>query len=212
MYLPPADVASEEEWRWLLDRVDVIEVIAPGGPDRQMPVVVPVHAVWDGTRFSCHFAANNPLWSALAESPRAMVSVHGDWTYVPAAWKAEPGQDPALGIPTSLYWSVQVEAEATVVDEPEDLASILRLLLDHFEQPGVSVADPVAAHGNRLPAIRGLRLVPSDVRAKIKVGGNQSPAVQAHIRSQLAARGRPSDARIVELMDQRGVGAAPAGL
>jgi transcriptional regulator len=206
MYIPPADAATEEEWRALLERVEVIEVIAPGGADRQLPVVAPVHAVWDGTRFTCHFAVNNPLWAALAESPRALVSVHGDWTYVPAEWKAEPGQDPSLGIPTSLYWSVQAVADATVVDEPEELAAILRVLLGHFEQPGVVVADPLAAHGNRLRAIRGLLLVPTQVQAKIKVGGSQPPAVQAQIRSHLVGRGRASDRRIVALMDERGVG------
>jgi transcriptional regulator len=208
MYIPPADAATEEEWRALLERVEVIEVIAPGGPERELPVVAPVHAVWDGTRFSCHFAVNNSVWAALEESRRALVSVHGDWTYVPAAWKAEPGQDPSLGIPTSLYWSVQAAADATVIDEPEDLASILRLILGHFEATGAEVADPLAAHGKRLRAIRGLRLVPTEVQGKIKVGGSQSPAVQAQIRSQLVSRGRPSDRQIVELMDERGVGVA----
>ena len=48
-----------------------------------------------------HLARPNPVWTALDERPVALLSVAGDWAYVPSAWKAVDDEDPALGIPTT---------------------------------------------------------------------------------------------------------------
>ena len=99
-----------------------------------------------------------------------VLSVAGDWAYIPSAWKAIGDEDPRLGIPTTYYAGVQLIGVATIVDDPDDVAVVLREQLGAL-QPDVDVADPLE-HGVKLRAIRGLRIAVDEVRAKFKYGGN----------------------------------------
>jgi len=82
---------DDEEWRsWLL-RHDFGQLIAPGD-GRDLPIVVPTHFLYDGsTSVRLHLAKPNPVWAALSERSRALLTVVDDYTYVPSAWQAAPG-------------------------------------------------------------------------------------------------------------------------
>ena len=193
MLVHPWDAAlDDDEWRsWLLAR-DFGTLIA-AGRGRDVPVVVPTHFVYDGaTTVVLHLARPNPVWPAIEENPRVLLSVIGDVAYVPSAWKAVGEEDPALGIPTSYYAAVTLECAAAVLSGDE-LAALLRVQLGHFE-PGSGVADPGEAHRRRLPAIRGLRLSVESVQAKFKYGGNADAPHRAAVADHLASRGAPGDA------------------
>ena len=97
----------------------------------------------------------------------ALLSVAGDWAYVPSAWKAIGDEDPAFGIPTTYYAAVQLSGVMTVVDDPAGKAEILRRQLATTE-PGSGVVDP-AEHARSLPGIRGLRMAISDVTGQVQV-------------------------------------------
>ncbi len=159
MYIPEVDRASEDEWSALVARADVIEIIAPG-VDRVWPVVAPVHVIWGERNFRCHFPRSNPIWEALEKDSRAMVSIHGSWSYIPGGWKAPNDSSPELGVPTSFYWSVQLHCHAYVIDDPDGIAEILGDLLSKFEESPSELADPVVAHAAKLAHIRGLHLNP----------------------------------------------------
>src|SRR6476661_3371451 len=136
---------DEHEWREALRVLDFGLLIAPGGPERELPVVVPTHFLFDGNRtIELHLARPNPVWAAFEERPRAMLTVVGDYVYVPAEVNA--GDDPTLGVPTSYYASVQAEVDVEVVDDPTAKAAILNRQLAHFEPAG-SPRVPVDAHG-----------------------------------------------------------------
>ena len=47
-----------------------------------------------------------------------MLSVAGDWAFIPSEWKAIGGEDPALGIPTTYYAAVQLKGHAEIRDDP----------------------------------------------------------------------------------------------
>ena len=72
-----------------------------------------------------HLARPNPVWKALAADPHVVLALTGDYTYVEAAWNANPGTDPAYGVPTSYYTAVQLLCRAEVVDDPDEKAAIL---------------------------------------------------------------------------------------
>jgi len=173
-------------------------LVAPGR--REVPVVVPTQYVVDdadvaGRLFPdvlLHLARPNPVWSALAESPTVVLSVAGEWAYVPAAWKAIGDEDPALGIPTTYYAAVQLIATAEILDDVDAKLAVLRAQLGVFE-PGSDVADP-SAHERKLAGIRGLRLSVREVLAKFKYGGNVDAAHRAAVADRLASRGGPGDA------------------
>jgi transcriptional regulator len=185
---------SEDEWRGFLGSRDFGELIA-SGRDRDVPVVVPTHFIYDGERsIRLHLAVPNPVWEALAENPLALVSVYGDYTYIPTGWNADPGEPVEYGVPTSYYAAVQAMVRTRAVDDPEELASILRAQLAHFQpEGGHAPVEPGNAYGKYFGAIRGIVCTIEEVRAKFKYGGNKTVEHRLRIADQLAARGSGYD-------------------
>jgi transcriptional regulator len=184
MLVHPWDAASEQEWRDVLAAQRVGTLICPTD---DLPVVVPTHYAWDGEVVLVHLARPNPALQAVAARPRVLFSVHGDWAYVPAAWKAVADEDPALGIPTSYYAAVTLTCDVQVLQD-EELLDLLRAQLARFE-PGSGAADP-EVHRRRLSGICGLRLSVVDVQAKLKYGGNADDAHRAEVAQQLERSGQ----------------------
>lgn len=181
---------SDEEWKAFLRDHDFGELIAPGR-DRDLPIAVPTHFVYDGDRtVILHLARPNPVWEALAERPRALLSVFGAYAYVAGHW--DQGE---YGVPTSYYAAVQLAGDVEVVDEPAALAAILATQLDHFQPEGMHA--PVEPGDNPYAklfgAIRGIRLTVSEVRAKFKFGMNRTAEHRRAVAERLADRGRPLD-------------------
>lgn len=162
------------------------------GRGRDVPVVVPTQYVIEAQQAILHLARPNPIWSAIEENPKVMLSIAGDWAYIPAEWKAIADEDPAMGVPTTYYAATQIIGTAQILDEPTSIAEILRLQIGEFE-PNSGIADP-ASHPNKLKAIRGLRIAIEEVRAKFKFGGNADAAHRDAVAARLLERNRGGDA------------------
>jgi transcriptional regulator len=189
---PWDEARSTDEWVAFVRAQQFGQLIA-AGRDRAVPVVVPTQfALVSPELVVLHLARPNPVWAALTENPAAMLSVAGDWAYVPAAWKAIGAEDPRMGIPTTYYAAAQLIGSVEVVDDDEAKAQILRTQLAVTE-PGSDVVDPLE-HGRRLAGIRGIRLQVAEVRAKFKYGGNVDEAHRAEVARRLAVRAGPGDA------------------
>ena len=157
-----------------------------------MPVVVPTQFVLDGDEVILHLVGKNPLLEAIEEQPRVLLSVAGDWAFIPSSWKAVGEEDPLLGIPTTYYAAVQIQGSATIVSAVGDVAAILRRQLAVI-QPGLEVADPLIAHEEQLRTIRGIRIAIEQVRAKFKYGGNVDIEHRREVVARLEQRGGPGD-------------------
>ena len=81
---------------------------------------------------------------------------------------------------------MQLTGPAQVLDDPAEVAAVLRTQLGQLE-PDSDRVDPVE-HGARLGQIRGLRLEPTEVRAKFKYGGNVDDAHRRAVAEHLADR------------------------
>ena len=196
MYTARADATlGEAEWRPFI-AANSFGHLAAAGRDRDVPVVVPTQFLLDGDVVRLHLVRANPLFGALAENPRVLLSVAGDWAFIPSAWKAIGNEDPALGIPTTYYAAVQIIGTATVHDErraPGSVASVLRQQL-HALQPDVPIADPEEAHPQKLLSILGISIAIESVAAKFKYGGNVDEAHRLAVVARLLARRGPGDA------------------
>jgi transcriptional regulator len=191
MLVHPWDATEgDEEWRAFVAAQAFGQLIA-GGRERNVPVVVPTQYVLEPDEVVLHLARPNPIWRAIDENSTVLLSVAGDWAFVPSAWKAIGDEDPALGIPTTYYAAVQLRCEATVIDDDEGKLAILRRQLEALE-PGSGHADP-AVHERKLPGIRGLRLTIGEVTGKFKYGGNVDEAHRRAVAERLASRGGPGD-------------------
>jgi transcriptional regulator len=196
MYIAPADATlGEEEWRPFVASHPFGHLVAPGDPGRDVPVVVPTQFVLEGDIVWLHLVRANPVFDALAENPRVVLSVADDWAFIPSSWKAIGEEDPALGIPTTYYGAVQLVGRATVHDartDPGAVARILRRQLATF-QPGEAVANPEEAHTAKLFGILGIEIRVESVSAKFKFGGNVDEAHRRAVVDRLRRRDGPGD-------------------
>jgi transcriptional regulator len=192
MLVHPWDSSTDEaEWRDFVVSQGFGHLIA-AGQGREIPVVVPTQFLLDGDEVLLHLARPNPVWEPIAENATVVLSVAGDWAYVPSAWKVIGDEDPSLGIPTTYYAAVQLVCDATIVDDEQGKLSVLRRQLAVLE-PELTAADP-GVHLRKLPGIRGLRLAIRDVTAKFKYGGNVDVEHRVAIAERLDERGDPGDA------------------
>ena len=191
MLIHKHDAALDDaEWRDFLKTHDFGELIVPG-KDRDLPVVVPTHFLYDGEHtVLLHLAKPNPVWDAIAERPRALLSVFGAYAYIPGHWNQDE-----YGVPTSYYAAVQLACDVATVDDPAELAAILERQLGHFQPEGKHA--PVEPGDNRygklLGSIRGIRLTVTDVRAKFKFGGNRTAQHREVVAKNLGDRGSSLD-------------------
>jgi len=182
---------SPDRWRAFLVDQGFGHFVA-AGVGRAVPVVVPTQYVLTEDEVVFHLITSNPVFEALAENPRALLSVAGDWAFIPGAWKAIGDEDPARGIPTTYYAAVQVTGECVIQSDPSEVASVLATQLASLDPAGEYV-DPME-HGARLRAIRGIRMSIDDVRAKYKYGGNVDVEHRSAVAEKLVARDGPGDA------------------
>lgn len=202
MLIHPWDAGSSDaEWVEFV-RAQGFGHLVAAGRERDVPVVVPTqYALVSPGEVVLHLARPNPVWAALVENPAVVLSVAGDWSYIPTHWKAIGDEDPRFGVPTTYYAAAQLIADATVIDDDEGKAVILRTQLNVTE-PGGGAADPIE-HGRRLAGIRGLRLAVREVRAKFKYGGNVDDAHRAEVAKHLTERGGPGDEAALQHLRRR---------
>lgn len=195
MLVHPWDAPLDDAEIWSFVRSQGFgHLIAPG--HRDVPVVVPTQFLVTESdevvpEVLLHLARPNPIWAALVERPTVLLSVAGDWAFVPSAWKAVGDEDPALGIPTTYYAAAQLVGDATVVDDDEGKLAILRAQLASYE-PAIAHADP-AVHVRRLPGIRGIRIRVREVTGKFKYGGNVDVIHRTAVAHHLGERNGPGD-------------------
>lgn len=205
MLIRPSDAArSDAEWRSFLRSHDFGQLIATR-PHENLPIVVPLHFVYEGgDEVLCHLARSNPIWPALEDRGEAMLSVIGAYSYITSTWNTPPGGSIAYGIPTSYYAAVQVRGRIEIVDDAEGIAAILNRQMAHFEPD--EPTEPVSTdndYARSLAPIRAIRLRLDEVQAKFKFGGNRSPQHQRAISEALRERGRELDIEASEMQLRR---------
>ena len=108
MLIHPWDEATRDEWQGVLAHTDFGQLVTAGHVDG-FPVVVPTHFLYDGDEtVLLHLARPNPVWRALDADPHVVLALAADYAYVEAAWNANPGTDPDVGVPTSYYTGIQL--------------------------------------------------------------------------------------------------------
>ncbi len=192
MLIRPHDDRTQDEprWRAFVEGQGFGHLVA-AGRDRDIPAVVPTQFVLEDDRVVLHLARPNPVFGYLDENSRCLLSIAGDWAYIPGSWKPVDGEDPRRGIPTTYYAAVQLICTATVSEDEESIAAVLRSQLDDLEPEGDHI-DPLD-HGATLRGIRGIVLTIDDVRAKFKFGGNVDEAHRRHVAARLTQRDEPGD-------------------
>ena len=111
-----------------------------------------------------------------------MLSVAGDWSFIPSSWKTTGDEDPRFGIPTTYYAAVQLDRPGR---DPRGARRRSPRCCAR-SSPTCNPPRPSSIRRSTAPAsqaISGLRMQITDVRAKFKYGGNVD---QAHREAVLA--------------------------
>lgn len=207
MLIHPWDAASDAEWRaWLADGHDFGQLVAVD--DDYRPLIAAVHFQFgrdadgaDVARF--HLARPNPIGAVLEKRPSVVLTVLDDYAFIPGYWRPPVGVAPEHGVPTSYYATVQLYGEATLIDDPEAKAELLRAQLAHFQPEGgqAPIAADAAPYGRMLAGIRGVELRVTEVRGKFKYGDKVGDAEQLPVAEHLRQRhaGRDVQAREQQL-------------
>ncbi|WP_327294045.1 MULTISPECIES: FMN-binding negative transcriptional regulator [unclassified Streptomyces] len=197
MFIQPWDAALDDaEWQsWIADGHD-FGILSVNGLPGQAPVVVPTHFTADGSTLLIHLARPNPVWKTVEADPNVTFTVTSDYAFIPGPWRAKPDIPPTDGVPTSYYAAVQFTGRATIIDDPEAKARLLRHQMIHFQPEGdhapIEVDQP--PYGRMLPAIRGLRLDVTEVRAKFKYDDHKPVEQRTGNARRLTERGTGLDA------------------
>ena len=131
MLIRPSDATSDEaQWRSFVHQQGFGHFAVNSV---EQPVLVPTQFVLLDDQVIFHLAKSNPVFAALEVTAKAVLSVAGDWAYIPGAWKAIDDEDPSMGVPTTYYGAVQLIGTVTVTDEPDEIAAILRTQLSELE-------------------------------------------------------------------------------
>lgn len=196
MLIQPWDAGLDtSEWQsWIAEGHDFGQLGVNGLPGRP-PTVVPTHFTSDGEHLLVHLARPNPVWEAIEHDPHVILTVIGDYAFIPGPWRAKPDIPATEGVPTSYYTAVQFTCRAHIVDDPEAKAELLRRQLAHFQPDGdhaaVAVGEP--PYGRMLSGIRGLRLEVTDVRAKFKYDDQKPVEHRTAVAEHLTERGEGLD-------------------
>ncbi|MEU7855049.1 FMN-binding negative transcriptional regulator [Nonomuraea sp. NPDC049141] len=189
MLIHPWDAGTDEQSLAYVKDHQFGHLIA-AGRGREVPVVVPTQFLLvDDRTIVLHLARPNPVWAAIGENPKVIMSVAGPWAYIPGRWRAEPGIEPELGVPTTYYSAVQLVCRAEVVTEAEGKMEILREQLDDLE-PGHG--DP-ARMPRLMSGIQGVRLAIEEIRGKFKYDGHKDDAHRERVAKGLTERAGPGD-------------------
>jgi transcriptional regulator len=140
-------------------------------------------------------ARPNPVWPEIVARPMVVLSVIGDYAYIPSTWRAKPGEPERDGVPTSYYSTVQFTCRAEIVDDPLAKADLLRRQMAHFQPEGGHgpIEADQAPYGRLLPGIRGLLLHIQTVTAKFKYDDHKPVEHRDRVSSRLQDRAAGSD-------------------
>ncbi|WP_460959566.1 FMN-binding negative transcriptional regulator [Parasphingorhabdus pacifica] len=187
---------DEAEWQsWIAEGHDFGQLTV-NGADGQPPVVVPTHFTCHGDHLLVHLARPNPVWASIERNPNVTFTVIGDYAFIPGSWRAKASTSPSDGVPTSYYTAVQFNCCASIVDDPESKAELLRRQMTHFQPDGDHA--PIAAdqppYGRMLSGIRGLHLQVTNVVAKFKYDDQKPVQHRTAVAEALTERGQRLDA------------------
>jgi transcriptional regulator len=181
---------DEEEWRsWIADGHDFGQLVAVA-PDRS-PIIVPTHFFLDGDRVLLHLARPNPICRALENDPRCVLTVTGDYAFIPGPLRVTGDTPASQGVPTSYHTSVQIRGVAEIIDDPDAKVSLLRDQMAHFQPEGGSAPlttdDP--PFGQMLSGLRGVVLSIESVTAVFKYDDQKPVEMQYSVAEHLSSHG-----------------------
>lgn len=145
-----------------------------------------------------HMARANAQWQAFNEAQEVLVIFQGPHTYVTPSWYIH---DPALSVPTWNYAVVHAYGLPRLIEDPQELYSILRESVEtfeaHFEHSWiVQPLDEFTRY--KMKGIVGFAVEITRLEGKFKLSQNRPAVDRERVIDALKKQG----SEVAELMDK----------
>ncbi len=167
-----------------------------------LPMLFRPNAGPHGTLLS-HMARANPQWNHFASRKDALAIFQGPHSYISPSWYAA-----APAVPTWNYTAVHAYGRATLIDDPQQIASLLRETIATYESPFEPPWPgelPEDYFEKMMRAIVAFEIPISRIEGKFKLGQNRSDADQHGVFRSLSNSDDPDRQALARLMTEEGI-------
>jgi len=199
MYVPTHFAPDADAVHELLSQHGAADLVT-SGPDGLEATTLPFFYDRENAVLRGHFARNNDHWRRV-DGVEALVIVRGPSSYVTPSWYASKAEHGRV-VPTWNYVVAHVHGTATVHDDTDWLARLVRQLTDHHEarRPTPWSVDDAPARfiEGQLRAIVGVEVAIRRIDAKFKLSQNRPAADIDGVVAGLREAGDDSGAAAVQ--------------
>lgn len=144
-----------------------------------------------------HMAKANPQWRNL-DGQAVMAVFSGPHAYISPSWYRQDAS-----VPTWNYVAVHVHGNCSVIDEEEELGTLLENTVRFYEPDSelLSKADE-SFYRNMMKAIVGFRIDITSVEGTAKLSQNKSTKVQQRVITNLSTSADQSAQAVAQLMQR----------
>lgn len=189
LYCPAHFTQHTLDWRWLVQRFPLAQLIMNGQGDHAVPQCYPVPVTLLGEHLFCHLARNNPLTAQLVSGQPLLLTIQGSQSYISPNYYGSAEQHQQ--VPTWHYCYGQLQVTLEWQDQPEQCREILAAQTAYFEQhqatPWQLSKLPEAKLAQMLNHIRFAKLHVQHSELKFKWAQNKSLALQQQLKQALQA-------------------------
>ncbi|MCY0892763.1 MAG: FMN-binding negative transcriptional regulator [Acidibacillus sp.] len=145
-----------------------------------------------------HMARANPQWKTM-DGQSALVVFSGPHAYISPSWYGD-----TTSVPTWNYLAVHIVGRCTVLDNHDELGSILEKTVQFYEPTSdLPSRSDQSFYQNMMRAIVGFRIDITSVEAKAKLSQNKSPIVQQRVIDHLSRSTDPDSLAVAQRMQER---------
>jgi transcriptional regulator len=147
-----------------------------------------------------HLARANPHWRQFEEQKNSLAIFAGPHSYVSPRWYDH------VNVPTWNYIAVHIYGRVRIVEDADELQSLMKGLVDQYEG---HVAEPARYSLEKLPAeyvqkqmngIVGFEISVDDVQVSLKLSQNRNEADYANVVAELSKSVDPDARALAEIM------------
>lgn len=149
-----------------------------------------------------HMARGNPQWRSFAPDAEILVIFNGPHCYVSPTW-----YETSPNVPTWNYAAVHAYGRGRVLDDPEEVRSVLDRTVAVYEGEGVgswSLAGlPEDYVRRQIRGVAGFEIRIEHLEGKFKLSQNRLDADRRAVLRRLEGSDRPQDLAVGALMRER---------
>ena len=168
-------------------QIGYLGIVTPDG----YPRVVPLNFVAEDRTIFFHGAVEGEKFTVLYSKPKVTFNVSQPYSFVPSYWLTK---DHAGGA-SMLYRSVQINGQASVINDVVESAHALQLLMEkHQPEGGFRPITPEEdTYRKLLEETAVFRIDPDRVECRVKLAQDKPEATRRELITRLEERGQGMD-------------------